>query len=67
MKQKKDYVMIRVMIKATEKVIKEMPWWQKVILGTAAVVAFSAAVKGLEYYIEEKEEQANTKSGKLLL
>jgi hypothetical protein len=55
------------MIKATEKVIKEMPWWQKVILGTAAVVAFSAAVKGLEYYIEEKEEQVNTKSGKLLL
>ena len=59
--------MIRAMIKATEKVIKEMPWWQKVLIGSAAVVAFSAAVKGLEYYIEEKEEQANTKSGKLLL
>jgi hypothetical protein len=67
MKQKKDYVMIRAMIKATEKVIKEMPWWQKVLIGSAAVVAFSAAVKGLEYYIEEKEEQVNTKSGKLLL
>lgn len=59
--------MIRAMIKATEKVIKEMPWWQKVLIGSAAVVAFSAAVKGLEYYIEEKEEQVNTKSGKLLL
>jgi hypothetical protein len=55
------------MIKATEKVMKEMPWWQKVILGSAAVFAFSAAVKGIEYYIEEKEEKVNTKSGKLLL
>lgn len=59
--------MISVMIKATEKVMKEMPWWQKVILGSAAVFAFSAAVKGIEYYIEEKEEKVNTKSGKLLL
>ena len=59
--------MIHAMIKATAKVIKEMLWWQKVILGSSAVFAFSAAVKGIEYYIEEKEEKVNTKSGKLLL
>jgi len=59
--------MVHAMIRATAKVIKEMPWWQKVILGSAAVVAFSAAVKGIEYYIEEKEEQVNKKSDKLLL
>ena len=59
--------MIHAMIRATAKVIKEMLWWQKVLIGSAAVVAFSAAVKGIEYYIEEKEERVNTKSGKLLL
>jgi hypothetical protein len=59
--------MIHAMIKATEKVIKEMPWWQKVLIGSAAVIAFSAAAKGIEYYIEEKEEPANKKSDKMLL
>ena len=58
--------MIGVMIKATAKVIKEMPWWQKVIIGSAAVVAFSAAAKVMEYFIQEIEEPANKKSDKLL-
>jgi len=58
--------MIRVMIKATAKVIKEMPWWQKVIIGSAAVVAFSTAAKVMEYFIQEIEEPANKKSDKLL-
>ncbi|OIP88102.1 MAG: hypothetical protein AUK26_14400 [Syntrophaceae bacterium CG2_30_58_14] len=58
--------MIRVMMKAAAKVIKEMPWWQKVIIGSAAVVAFSAAAKVMEYFIQEIEEPANKKSGKLL-
>jgi len=60
-------VMIRAMIKATTKVIKEMPWWQKVLIGSAAAVAFNAAAKGIEYFIQEIEEPANKKSDKMLL
>jgi len=33
------------MMKATAKVIKEMPWWQKALIASAAIVAFSAAAK----------------------
>jgi hypothetical protein len=58
--------MIRAMIKATAKVIKEMPWWQKVIIGSAAAIAFSAAVNVMEYFIHEMEDSANKKSDKLL-
>ena len=58
--------MIRAMMKATAKVIKEMPWWQKVIIGSAAAVAFSAAAKVMEYFIQGIEEPANKKSDKLL-
>jgi hypothetical protein len=56
--------MIRVMMKATAKVIKEMPWWQKALIGSAAAVAFSAAAKVMEYFIQEIEEPANKKSDK---
>ena len=59
-------MIIHAMIKATAKVIKEMPWWQKVLIGSAAVVAFSAATKGIGYFFQEKEELANKKSDKLL-
>ncbi len=59
--------MIRAMMKATAKVVKEMPWWQKVLIGSAAVVAFSAAAKGIEYFFQEKEEPENKKSDKLPL
>ena len=65
--QEEGYVMIHAMIKATAKVIKEMPWWQKVLIGSASVVAFSAATKGIGYFFQEKEELANKKSDKLLL
>ncbi|MBA4422783.1 MAG: hypothetical protein C0390_06725, partial [Syntrophus sp. (in: bacteria)] len=58
--------MIRAMIKATAKVIKEMPWWQKALIGSAAIVAFSAAVKVMEYFIHEIEAPVNKKSDKLL-
>lgn len=60
-------MMIRAMIKATAKVMKEMPWWQKVLIGSAAAVAFSVATKGIEYFIQEIEEPVNKKSDKLLL
>ena len=43
--------MIRAMMKAAAKVMKEMPWWQKALIGSAAAVAFSAAAKVLEYFI----------------
>ena len=59
--------MIHAMIKATEKVIKEMPWWQKILIASAAVVAVSAAAKVMGYFIQEAEELANKKSDKLLL
>ena len=58
--------MIRAMIKATAKVIKEMPWWQKALIGSAATVAFNAAVKVMDYFIQEIEEPVNKKSDKLL-
>ncbi len=58
--------MIWAMMKATAKVIKEMPWWQKVIIGSAAAVAFSAAAKMMEYFIQEIEAPVNKKSDKLL-
>ncbi len=48
--------MISAIIKSTAKVIKEMPWWQKIILGSAAVIAFSATAKAMEYLIQEIEE-----------
>jgi hypothetical protein len=58
--------MIRAMIKATAKVINEMPWWQKALIGSVATVAFSAEAKVMEYFIQEIEEPANKKSDKLL-
>ncbi len=58
--------MIRAMMKATAKVIEEMPWWQKALIGSAAAVAFSAAAKAMEYFIQEIEEPANKKSDKLM-
>jgi hypothetical protein len=59
--------MIRAMIKATAKVIREMPWWQKVLIGSAAAVAFNTAAKVIEYFSQEIEEPVNKKSDKLLL
>jgi hypothetical protein len=56
--------MIRAMIKATSKVIKEMPWWQKVLIGSAAAVAFSAAAKVMEYFIQDIEEPVDKKPDK---
>jgi hypothetical protein len=58
--------MIRAMIKATAKMIKEMPWWQKVLIGSAATVVFSATAKVMEYFIQEIEEPLHKKSDKLL-
>ena len=58
--------MIRAMMKATVKVIKEMPWWQKVFIGYAVTVAFSTAAKVMEYFILEIEEPVNKNSDKLL-
>jgi hypothetical protein len=49
------------MFRATAKVIKEMPWWQKVLIDSAAVVTFGAAVKGMGYFIQEVEEPAKKK------
>jgi hypothetical protein len=63
---KEGHAMIRAMMKATAKVIKEMPWWQKALIGSAATVAFSAAVKVMEYFIQEIEEPVNKKLDKLL-
>jgi len=40
------------MIRATSKVIKETPWWQKMRIGSAAVVTFSAAFKEMRYFFE---------------
>jgi hypothetical protein len=54
------------MIRAAGKVMKEMPWWQKVLIGSAAIVAFNAAAKGMEYFILEIEEPENKRSDKLL-
>jgi hypothetical protein len=56
--------MIRAMIKATSKAIKEMPWWQKVLIGSAAAVAFRAAAKVMEYFIQEIEEPVDKKLDK---
>ncbi|MHB8909816.1 MAG: hypothetical protein ACYDAA_13165 [Syntrophales bacterium] len=53
------------MMKATAKVMKEMPWWQKALIGSAAAVAFSAAAKVLEYFIYEIEAHVNKESDKL--
>ena len=58
--------MIWAMMKATVKVIKEMPWWQKALIGSAATVAFSAGAKVMEYFIEEIEKPVNKKSDQLL-
>jgi hypothetical protein len=49
------------MIRAATTVMKEMPWWQKVLIGSAAVVAFSAAAKTAEYFIQEMEGSVNEK------
>jgi hypothetical protein len=57
--------MIRAMMKATARVMQEMPWWQKALVGSAAAVAFSAAVKVLEYFIQETEVPVNKESDKL--
>jgi len=53
--------MICAMMKATATVIKEMPWWQKVLIGSAAAIAFSAAAKVMEYFIQEMEEPLHKK------
>lgn len=58
--------MIRAMIKATAKVIKEMPWWQKALIGSAVTVAFSATAKVMEYFIQEIEEPLHKKADTLL-
>ena len=58
--------MIRAMMKAAAKAIQEMPWWQKALIGSAAAVAFSTAVKAMEYFIQEMEEPVDKKSDKLL-
>lgn len=55
--------MMRAMIKATVKVINEMPWWQKVLIGSGAAVAFSAAAKVMEYFIQEIEKPDKQKFG----
>jgi hypothetical protein len=57
--------MIRAMIKATAKVIKEMPWWQKALIGSAAAVAVSVAAKAMDYFIQEIEEPVNKKPDRL--
>jgi hypothetical protein len=59
--------MIRAMIKATAKVIKEMPWWQKALMGSAAAVALSAAVKVMEYYIQEIEEPFHKQEERIVM
>jgi len=59
--------MIRAMIKATAKAIREMPWWQKVLIGSAAAVAFSAAAKGIEYLSQEMDEPVKRKTDRWLL
>ena len=59
--------MIRAMIKATVKVIKGMPWWQKVLIGSAAAVAFSAAAKVVEYFIQEMEEPLHKKEERIVM
>ena len=63
---KRYFAMISAMIKSTAKVIKEMPWWQKVILGAAAVIAFSATAKAMEYFIQEIEEPEDKKPDKFI-
>jgi hypothetical protein len=63
---KEGHEMIRAMIKATAKVIKEMPWWQKVLIGSAAAVAFSAAAKVMEYFIQEIEEPLHKKEERIV-
>ncbi len=59
--------MIRAMIKATAKVIKEMSWWQKILIGSAAAVAFSAAAKVMEYFIQEMEEPLHKKEERIVM
>ena len=59
--------MIRAMIKATAKVIREMPWWQKVLIGSAAAVAFSATAKVMEYFIQEIEEPLHKKEERIAM
>lgn len=59
--------MVRTMIKVTAKVIKEMPWWQKMLMGSAAAVAFSATAKAIEYFIQEIEQPASRKPDKFPL
>jgi|GEM_PF-3537299 len=59
--------MIRAMMKATAKVIKEMPWWQKALIGSAAAVAFSAAAKVMEYFIQEIEEPLHKKEERIVM
>jgi hypothetical protein len=61
----RSQAMIRAMMKAVAKVIKEMPWWQKALIGSAAAVAFSAAAKAMEYFLQGIEDPVNKKSDKL--
>jgi hypothetical protein len=56
--------MIKALMKATAKVIREMPWWQKALIGSAATVTFSGAAKAMDHFIQEMEESANNKSDK---
>jgi hypothetical protein len=57
--------MIRAMMKATARVMQEMPWWQKALIGSAAAVAFSTAAKVLEYFSQEIEVPVNKESDEL--
>lgn len=54
------------MIKAIAEVVNEIPLWQKVLIGSAVAVAFTAAAKGMEYFIQEIEEPVNEKSDNVL-
>jgi hypothetical protein len=58
--------MIRAMMKATAKVMEEMPWWQKALIVSAATVACSAAAKMMKYFIYEIEKPVNRKADELL-
>ena len=44
-----------------------LPWWQKVIIGSAATVAFSAAAKAMEYFIQEIEEPLHKKQERIVM
>jgi hypothetical protein len=63
----RGHAMIRTMIRATAKVIREMPWWQKILIGSAAAVAFSTAAKVMESFIQEREEPLHKKEERIVM